>query len=426
MSDPTGAQKRAARLMRKASNHGGLFVLIGQIWAFPTLLALSVGAFIKLAGDGLLPPEVNAAGRIAATIILLISGVLALEIALYRIGDNIARGVGLGSSAWDIVLLTVIAPLEVWTFYLLLTNQPANGPTDLMRAAEAIMAAAYLGTLSKRPPTDRDFVRIIGNAAGERTYAKLEATPMDQVGMGRLYRIQALANDESLSYAERSSQLVAAMEELAPGSVERESARLLEEMRARVEEAEGRADDLETQAREQTGRLLVQTLLVLASGGTIPEWMQEAWPELASLDFAQLAGGRKRSAAGPLIEAAPRTLADRQRKWLGEVLRAKGIVTLTKTPKGRQGVWVSAAEIVAITGNTLDKVAAGDLIKLLGSEKSGGRNVARFTAVMEHLLRSKLLGDAVRDGYMFVRDSGEVVDATLVEGDAAAREEMRA
>ena len=168
--DTTGAHRRARQLLQSATKGHGVFMArVGQAWAFPSLLAFSVGAFIKLGGDGLLPEDIATIARISATIVLLISGVLALEIALFSIGDAIARRRVTWRMAWDIALVFVVAPLETWTLYLLITGQPANGPVDLMRAAEAVMATAYLATLIIQPPSDREFVRLIGSRAGELT-----------------------------------------------------------------------------------------------------------------------------------------------------------------------------------------------------------------------------------------------------------------
>ena len=128
----------------------------------------------------------------------------------------------------------------------------------------------------------------------------------------------------------------------------------------------------------------------------------------------------------PVIQATPRTLADRQRQWLLQKLRPKGITALPKTPTKRQGVWLSATEVVALTGETLDKVAASDLIKSLEVEKSGGRNVARVGQVMDRLLVGQLLPDDVRDGYKFVREPDKVLEATLAEPVAVAADEKRA
>src|SRR5690242_9135404 len=111
--DTKGAQRRARQLLQNATKGHGVFMArVGQGWAFPSLLAFSVGAFIKLGGDGLVPPEVAMIARIAATIVLLISGVLALEIALFSIGDAIARRRITWRMVWDIALVCVVAPLE--------------------------------------------------------------------------------------------------------------------------------------------------------------------------------------------------------------------------------------------------------------------------------------------------------------------------
>lgn len=417
MSDPRGAQKRAHQQMKKATHQGNIWMLrAGQFWAFPSLAAFSVGAFIKLGGEGLVPPGISVLARIGATIVLLLAGVLAMENALYNIGDMIARRAVSLRLLWDIALLLVVGPLETWTLFLLIANLPANGPTDLMRAAEAVMATAYLGTLVVRPPSARDFVRVIGARASERAMEKLEAIPLDAVGMGRLYNLQAIAADDSLSYSARAQQLVPAMEELSPADAQRAGAQRIAELEAQVAE-------METGEKDRLGKMLVQVLLLAFSGQPLPAWMAEAYPEVASLDFATLAGG-KRTARREIVEAAPRTDADRQRLWLLQILRPKGITELPKAPtteKGtqRQGCWLGVREMAALADGALSQDAARDLLKLIPeTEMSGGRKVGKFRLVMEALLTSNLLPSEVRDSYMFLRESPKAAGATLALSEA--------
>lgn len=414
MAATQAAQKRAQRLMQNATKGHGVFMAkVGQVWAFPSLLAFSIGAFITLGGEGLLPGGVATAARIGATIVLLISGVLALEIALFSIGDAITRKRLTARMVWDILLVLVVGPLETWTLYLLITGQPANGPTDLMRAAEAVMATAYLGTLVLRPPTDRDFVRIIGSRAAERAMEKLEMIPLDAVGMGRLYRIQAVGNDDTLSWSQRAEKLVAVMEELAPGEQERLYQQRIAALEATLETAQAQARTdaarhIETAQRQveaansaATQRTL-DAILSLVATGTLPDWLTEQRPDLAGFSLAQLAGGnggghggRKSGAGGiaALPAREPASQAERVRRWL----LGQGIEPC-KAPEGKRGVWLRVADVDVLTdGHASASETHQALVKRLGNGAVVGRAlVAPYEPVMRELYERHLLTDTAR------------------------------
>lgn len=416
----SGAQRRAKQLMQSATKgHGAFMTQVGQVWAFPSLLAFSVGAFIKLGGDGLIPSGIATASRIGATIILLISGVLALHIAFYSIGSAIGRRRVTWRIAWDIFLIVVVAPLETWTLYLLFTGQPINGPVDLMRAAEAVVATVYLATLVIQPPSDREFVRLIGSRAGELTATKLELIPLDEVGMGRLYQVQAVANDESLTWSQRADKLVGVMEELAPGEQERahqeqiaaleherdaaraDAQRQIEGAQERVRQLTDTAQRQITEANAASERQSVQrasdALLSLLTTGALPDWLTELRPDLAGVTLDSLiermggaSGKRGRGAAS--VSPADTSRAGRQRAFLLE----QGIEP-SAAPQGKRGVWLRAADVTVLTGGKPGTEKPQDLVRRLGNGATVGRNlVAPFEPVLRELSERHLLNDAAR------------------------------
>ena len=419
-----GARQRAQQLMQNATKgHGTTMARIGLAWAFPSLLAFSVGAFIKLGGEGLLPNLLVEASRISATIVLLISGVLALEIALYSIGDAIARKRTTWRIAWDIVLVLVVAPLETWTLYLLITGQPATGPVDLMRAAEAVMATAYLGTLSILPPTDRDFVRIIGSRAAERAMEKLELIPLDAVGMGRLYRIQAVGNDDTLSWGQRAEKLVSVMEELAPGEQERlyqqriaeleaaqretsaqaqrDIASVQERARQLTETAEREIAEANAQSHTSATQRTLDAVLALVATGKLPDWLIAERPDLADFSLASVAGahGGRRGGSG-MGGRAPNSVPARESSSPSQRQRAFLIeqgIEPSKAPEGKRGVWLRASDLEALTGGKSGSETPQALIRRLGDGlKVGVAYVAPFEPVMRELAERHLLADAPR------------------------------
>ena len=423
----TGAQRRARQLIQNATKgHGAFMAKLGQVWAFPSLLAFSVGAFIKLGGDGLIPGNIATASRIGATIILLISGVLALEIALFSIGDAIARRRVSWRIAWDIALVMVVAPLETWTLYLLITGQPANGPVDLMRAAEAVMATAYLATLVIQPPSDREFVRLIGSRAGELTATKLELIPLDEVGMGRLYQVQAVANDESLTWSQRADKLVSVMEELAPGEQERahqeqvaalererdaaraDATRQIEAERERVRQLTETVQRQIAEANAASVTRASDALLSLFTTGVLPDWLTQRRPDLAGVTLESLverySGGKRSRGNGATRE--PATKAARQRSFLIE----QGIEP-SSAPDGKRGVWLRASDVTALCGSKTGSEKPQDLVRRLGNSATVGRNlVAPFELVMRELAERHLLSDAARiwwNGQTSGSDTGE-------------------
>lgn len=430
MAATQAAQKRAQRLMQKATQgHGSFMAKIGQAWAFPSLLAFSVGAFIKLGGEGLLPGGVAAGGRIGATIVLLISGVLALEIALFSIGDAITRRKLTARMVWDILLVLVVGPLETWTLFLLITGLPANGPTDLMRAAEAVMATAYLGTLVIRPPTDRDFVRIIGSRAAERAMEKLELIPLDAVGMGRLYRIQAVGNDDTLSWSARAEKLVAVMEELAPGEQERVYQQRIAALEVAHAEAETQAQrERETAQRQiveasahaeaRTTQRTVDAVLALVGTGKLPDWLIEQRPDLADFSLAQVAANGRRGggkSGGGALTREPSGRADKQRAFLLTL-----DIEPSVAPEGKRGVWLRAADVATLTAGKSGAEKPQDMLRRLGDGVLVGRTlVAPFEAVMRELSERHLLADAARIWWASQSHSG---DDTAIDGDEMRQE----
>lgn len=392
--DAKGAHRRARQLLQSATKGHGVFMArIGQAWAFPSLLAFSVGAFIKLGGDGLLPEDISTIARISATIVLLVSGVLALEIALFSIGDAIARRRVTWRMAWDIALVFVVAPLETWTLYLLITGQPANGPVDLMRAAEAVMATAYLATLIIQPPSDREFVRLIGSRAGELTATKLELIPLDDVGMGRLYRVQAVANDESLSWSQRADKLVSVMEELAPGEQERQHQRQMAELEAEIAETRARAAD---------------ALLVFLAGGNLPDWLLEARPELADIALTKRTVSRGKAAGIPTSKAPP-SRPDAMRFFLHSL-----DLSPAKAPNNMRGIWIKSSDIPALIGEHRLPESHTKLAERLGkaankggdAPRDGTAYIARLEDVMSALIAYHCVDEATMNAWANVPQSG--------------------
>ena len=406
--DTTGAHRRARQLLQSATKGHGVFMArVGQAWAFPSLLAFSVGAFIKLGGDGLLPEDIATIARISATIVLLISGVLALEIALFSIGDAIARRRFTWRMAWDIALVFVVAPLETWTLYLLITGQPANGPVDLMRAAEAVMATAYLATLIIQPPSDREFVRLIGSRAGELTATKLELIPLDDVGMGRLYRVQAVANDESLSWSERADKLVGVMEELAPGEQERAHQRRIAALEQRAMEAERAATDAVTAAKERAIEMTSRALTSLLAGGMLPDWLTEARPELADITLTKRPVSRGKAAGIPTAKA-PQSRTDAMRFFLHSL-----DITPAKAPDKMRGIWLKSSDIPALIGEHRLPESPTKLAERLGKAATKGETaprdgtayIARLEDVMPALIAYHCVDDSVLEAWANVPQS---------------------
>jgi hypothetical protein len=335
---------------------------------------------------------------------------------------------------WDILLVLVVGPLETWTLFLLITGQPANGPTDLMRAAEAVMATAYLGTLVIRPPTDRDFVRIIGARAAERAMEKLEGIPLDAVGMGRLYRIQAVGNDDSLTWSARAEKLVAVMEELAPGEQERVYLQRIAELEAAQEAAHTQAQrHIETaqrqiaEANEQANASATQrttdALLHLLTTGTLPDWLIEERPDLAGFSLASFTGGAasgagRRGAKGAASSMPePTGRAGKQRAFLIE----QGIEP-SSAPVGKRGVWLRVADVTTLTDGKRGSESPQDMVRRLGAGATVGRTlVAPFESVMRELAERHLLTDAVRMWWASQTGSGDdaAADAGDMAGDSA-------
>jgi len=416
--DAKGAHRRARQLLQSATKGHGVFMArVGQAWAFPSLLAFSVGAFIKLGGDGLLPEDVSTISRISATIVLLVAGVLALEIALFSVGDAIARRRVTWRMAWDIALVFVVAPLETWTLYLLITGQPANGPVDLMRAAEAVMATAYLATLIIQPPSDREFVRLIGSRAGELTATKLELIPLDDVGMGRLYRVQAVANDDTLTWSQRADKLVGVMEELAPGEQEHQHQQQVAALEQRAQSAEQRLaetlatakehiSDAQAQAKERAIEMTSRALTALLAGGNLPNWLTEARPELAGITLGKRAVSRGKGAGIPTTKA-PQSRPDAMRFFLHSM-----DITPAKAPDKKRGIWIKSSDIAALIGEHKLPESATKLASRLGNNAMDGTAyIARLEDVMPALIAYHCVDDDVMNAWAMVPttsgDSGD-------------------
>lgn len=174
--------------------------------------------------------------------------------------------------------------------------------------------------------------------------------------------------------------------------------------KALIEDAKQQINDAKDGVKEQAIEWTSRALTALLAGGSLPEWLVQARPELADITLTKRVQPRSK-AAGNTTTNTPRSRADAMRFFLSSF-----DITPAKAPHNMRGIWIKSSDIPALIGDNRSPESPTNLAARLGkaankggeSPRDGTAYIARLDDVMSALLAYHCVDDNVMNAWALV------------------------
>ena len=424
-----GGRGTAARELRKAANHGVVIMAWGRVWAVLLLMFFSAAALDTLAGAPIKrlatavqshrPIDITDAITVASTLGLVIGMDLAMVIATMLIRGMVARGKTFRQWWWLFALAAFVAVIEALTFGMMIAQSEhphtwVDWLVLILRALAVPVCAVFLSLVSNLPVTPDDIRNKIQIESGNGVMADLEAKmAAGQADPSALWALFTFIGDEVArtqpDWADRVQNYI---RQLSPDTIraelEQRIAAAEQKLAETITTANERIAAAEEAAIAQAIELASRAFTAALAGATLPDWLTEARPELATITLGKRGIARGNMGAYAITKAT-QSPADARRFFLHSL----GL-SPAKAPDKSRRIWVKSTDIVTLSGDLISREEATRLAERLGKEASkdgvsprdGLPYIAPLDTVMRELSERHKLSEAVTNAWANVPQSG--------------------